>query len=46
MYYKITAYNGTTWFSETQQYLSDAVAQFCKETGLCEWDIRYVENLS
>ena len=46
MIWMFTAYNGTTWTSSSQQFLSEAIVQFCKDTGLTEWDIRSVNNQS
>ena len=46
MIWMFVAYNGTVWTSKTQQFLSDAISAFCKDTGLTEWDIRSVTNQS
>lgn len=45
MIWKITCYNGEVWFAKTTMLLTEAVELFSKETGLCQMDIKYVDNL-
>lgn len=44
MYWKITAYNGTTWEATRTMYIEEAISLFVKDTGLCQWDIKSIIN--
>lgn len=45
MIWKITAYNGTVWYDDSQRSLIDALEKFYKETSLSQLDIKKIENL-
>jgi hypothetical protein len=46
MYWKITAYNGTTWTSSYGMPLDEAISTFLSNNKLCQVDIKFVENMS
>jgi len=45
MVWKITAYNGTTWTAPYTMLPTEAIQMFLVETGLVNWDIKFIENL-
>ena len=45
MFWKITAYNGTTWEAPYQMFPEEAIEKFMQDTGLDHWDIKSIINL-
>lgn len=44
MYWEFTCYNGTVWEAPHQMDLTEGLARFKKETGLTDWDIKFIIN--